>query len=91
MPPAVPANPVFGTFMPDSGPASACTSRDGMHVLKLQPGASAPAVADSGPASAYASRNGMHVLKLQPGASAFSLALPGSPIIAIVLETQCDT
>ncbi|WP_303733199.1 hypothetical protein [Fibrobacter succinogenes] len=31
--------------MADSGPASPCTSRNGMHVLKLQPGASAPAVA----------------------------------------------
>ena len=45
MPPAFPANPVFGAAMADSGPASACTPRDGIHVLKLQPGASAPAVA----------------------------------------------
>ena len=45
VPPAVPAIPVFGAAMADSGPASACTPRDGMHILKLQPGASAPAVA----------------------------------------------
>ena len=57
VPPAFPANPVFGAAM-----------------------------ADSGPASAYAFRDGMHVLKLQPGASAFSLALPGSPISALVLK-----
>ena len=41
VPPAAYADPVFGAVMPDSGPASAYKSRNGMHVLKLQPGASA--------------------------------------------------
>ena len=41
VPPAAYADPVFGAAMADSGPASPCTSRNGMHILKLQPRASA--------------------------------------------------